>query len=309
MTVAAPNSFPLGYFYIISKMNGLALDIDKSEPVKAGSKIVTAEKIEDRVTRDSQLWIHQNGFLTNKMSGLVLDVGKSKSFMAIFSGEEHVYVDNMKHEEQASDQRFGYDSEHGYIYVILEPQEVVDIRKKKDGVGATIMIYHRSEKPEEGLNQLWDFQLADPPRILDSSDDEEDDDKCNRLRSWFGNWGGWGRSDKDAVLKEKELKAAHEKVYEKKKSHLSYEVIAGAVAVQAVQMYMEQKEADGEDIYFKGAKQAIAGYAAKEMVKMFMERGTDDDDEDDDEEQKEKKKSVLQNMAVSAAQNYFDMKK
>lgn len=72
---------------------------------------------------------------------------------------------------------------------------------------------------------------------------------------------------------------------------------------------MEQKEADGEDIYFKGAKQAIAGYAAKEMVKMFMERGTDDDDEDDDEEQKEKKKSVLQNMAVSAAQNYFDMKK
>lgn len=34
MTVSTPNSFPLGYFYIISKMNGLALDIDKSEPVK-----------------------------------------------------------------------------------------------------------------------------------------------------------------------------------------------------------------------------------------------------------------------------------
>lgn len=74
-------------------------------------------------------------------------------------------------------------------------------------------------------------------------------------------------------------------------------------------MYMDQKEEAGEDVHFKGAKQAIAGFAAAEMVKMFMERGTDDDDEDEDEEQKEKKKSVLQNMAVSAAQNYFDMKK
>lgn len=82
------------------------------------------------------------------------------------------------------------------------------------------MIYHQAKSPETGLNQLWTFELADPPRILDSSDDEEDDDKCNRLRSWFGNWGGWGKSDKETVLKEKELKAAHEKVYEKKKSHL-----------------------------------------------------------------------------------------
>lgn len=34
MTVSTPDTFPLGYFYILSKMNGLALDIDKSEPVK-----------------------------------------------------------------------------------------------------------------------------------------------------------------------------------------------------------------------------------------------------------------------------------
>lgn len=83
------------------------------------------------------------------------------------------------------------------------------------------MLYPKSEKPlEEGTNQLWEFQLADPPRILDSSDDEEDDHKCARLRSWFGNWGGWGSDDKDEVLKEKELKEAHKKVYEKNKSHL-----------------------------------------------------------------------------------------
>lgn len=31
MTVT--DSFPLGYFYIVSKFNGLVLDIDKTEPI------------------------------------------------------------------------------------------------------------------------------------------------------------------------------------------------------------------------------------------------------------------------------------
>jgi hypothetical protein len=31
--------------------------------------------------RDSQLWIHQNGFLTNKSTGLVLDINKAESFI------------------------------------------------------------------------------------------------------------------------------------------------------------------------------------------------------------------------------------
>jgi hypothetical protein len=69
---------------------------------------------------------------------------------------------------------------------------------------------------------------------------------------------------------------------------------------------MQQQEEQGESVHFKGAKEAIAAYAAKEMVKMFTERGTDDDDEDDNEEQKEKKQSMLQGMATSAALNYFD---
>jgi hypothetical protein len=85
-------------------------------------------------------------------------------------------------------------------------------------------------------------------------------------------------------------------------------VIAGAVAFEAVKIYMDKKEAEGEDVHFKTAKEAVAAYAAKEMVKMFMERGTDDDDENDDEEQKAKKQSMLQKMAQSAALNYFETK-
>jgi hypothetical protein len=84
------------------------------------------------------------------------------------------------------------------------------------------MIYDKNEKIEEGINQLWDLQLADPPKVIDSSDDEEDDNKRARLSAWFGNWWGWGDHDKNDVLQEKELQKAHVKVYEKKKNHLRY---------------------------------------------------------------------------------------
>ncbi|KAI8997689.1 hypothetical protein BDB01DRAFT_771987 [Pilobolus umbonatus] len=319
------NGFPVGYFYIVSKLNGLALDIDTTEPIAAGSMLITAPIKEEKPARDTQLWIHQNGkcyglsiylhilichvgFLTNKHCGLVMDIGRSKKFFALFTGEQHLYVDVMKHEERALDQRFGYSPELGYIYTLCEPNDVLDIRKRIAEAGATIMIHEKNEDTATSQNQFWTFRAADPHKKLDSSDDDEDDDKRARLRAWFGNWWGWGKDDENDLLNEKELNQAHKKVYETNKSHLSYEVIAGAVAVQAVQMYIQRQEEMGEDVHFKGAKQAIAAYAAKEMVKMFLERGTDDDDDDDDDDVKEKKQNLLQNMATSAATNYFESK-
>ncbi|ORE07943.1 hypothetical protein BCV72DRAFT_261795 [Rhizopus microsporus var. microsporus] len=298
------STFPIGYFYIISKLNGMALDIDTSKPVGSGSKVVTAPKKEQKPERDTQLWIHQDGFLTNKFTGLVLDIGKAKTFKAIFTGEEALFVDEMKTEENANDQRFGFSN--GYLYPLSEPNNVVDIRKSNAEAGADIIIHVKKE--EDAFNQLWELELADPPKVLDSSDDEEDDSKRARLRAWFGNWLGWKDHDKTRLLKEDELQKAHDKVYKKKKSKLPYEIIAGAVAVEAVKHYIAKQEENGEDVRFKGAKEAIAGFAAAEMVKIFMERGTDDDDEDDDEERKQKKQTLLQNMAISAASNYYDTK-
>ncbi|KAG1445616.1 hypothetical protein G6F56_009851 [Rhizopus delemar] len=203
------DTFPIGYFYIISKLNGMALDIDANQAIESGSKVVTAVKKEDKPERDTQLWIHQDGFLTNKFSGLVLDIGKAKTFKAIFTGEEAVYVDKMKEEENANDQRFGYTNE--YLHVLSDPTQVVDIKKSNAEAGADIMIYERKENVEDGINQLWDLQLADPPKVFDSSDDEEDDSKRARLNAWFGSWFGWGHENKQKMLQEEELHKAHEK--------------------------------------------------------------------------------------------------
>jgi hypothetical protein len=100
------------------------------------------------------------------------------------------------------------------------PTRVVDIRKKEDKEGAILMIYDRAESPEEALNQLWQLELADPPKVIDSSDEEEDDSKSARLSAWFGSWFGHGDKKRE-VLNEDALQTAHKQVYEKKKHHLA----------------------------------------------------------------------------------------
>ncbi|KAI8342730.1 hypothetical protein BC941DRAFT_413683 [Chlamydoabsidia padenii] len=294
--------FPLGYFYIISQLNGLVLDVAEVESAGPGSKIITAEKKPKSPERDSQLWMHQDGFLTNKETGLVLDVDKAGTFKAIFTGEEHLFLDNMKEADDAHDQRFGYDGH--YIYTLSDSNVVVDIRKSEMEAGARVIVYKRKEG-EENVNQGWSLELGDPPKVVDP--EEEEDGKGERLQAWFGNWFGWGDKKKD-VLKEEELDAAHTKVYKEKKSHASHQLLAGAVAYQAVKIWEKNQEEKGEDVSHGTLKKIIASIAAAELVKVIEERGGQDDDEDDDDDKKEAKKGMMESMATSAAMNLIESK-
>ncbi|CAO3596354.1 unnamed protein product [Absidia cylindrospora] len=294
--------FPIGYFYIISQQNGLVLDVLEGENGQDGSSIVTAEKKPKSPERDSQLWMHQNGFLTNKAVGLVLDVGKAGTFKAIFTGEERLFLDQMKEADDAHDQRFGFDGQ--YIYTLNDPEVVVDIRKSDAEAGARVIVYKRKEG-EENLNQRWNIELGDPPKVVDP--EEEEDGKGERLQAWFGNWFGWGDKKKD-VLEEKELDDAHNKVYKEKKSHASHQLLAGAVAYQAVKIWEKRQEEKGEEVSHGTLKKVVASIAAAEMVKLFEERGSQDDDEDDDDDKKQEKKGLMQTMATSAAMNLIESK-
>ncbi|KAL7308905.1 hypothetical protein PS15m_011045 [Mucor circinelloides] len=302
MTVLENSAFPLGYFYIVSKMNDLVLDI-RGDPEKAtiSSKVVMATKKPVSPERDGQLWIHQNGFLTNKLTGLVLDINKAESFIAIFTKECRLYLDKMKEQEAANDQRFGYDAEAGYIYALSDPDLVVDIRHEDINEDARVMIYKK--KPlEEAKNQLWTIELADPPRKIDSDDEDEDDGKRERMKAWFGNWKGWGHKKRE-VLSEKELEEANKKVYKEKKPKASYELIAAAAAYEAVNVWEQKQKEDGKDVQHATAKKFIASYAAKELVKLLQERGSEGEIEHN-----EHKRDLITNMTMSAATNYFDSK-
>ncbi|CDH57460.1 hypothetical protein RO3G_12634 [Lichtheimia corymbifera JMRC:FSU:9682] len=312
MTVTQ-SDFPIGYFYIISKMHGLVLDIRGDvETAAPGTKIVMAEKKPESPERDSQLWIHQRGFLTNKATGLVLDINTAQSFIAIFTGEKRLYLDTMKEEDVASDQRFGYERDTGFIYSLANPDTVIDIRHENPNVDARLMMYKRKllvpaeGKPGPTKNQLWELELSDPPREVDSDDEDEDDSKRARFRAWFGNWTGWSHNKRE-MLNEEHLTEAHKKVYEdeekKKKSTLSYELIAGAVAFQAVRMWEKKQEEEGKDTDHKMSKELIASFAASELVKLLASRGEDADDE---EGKSSAKKRILTKMAIVAATNYFE---
>ncbi|KAI8060842.1 hypothetical protein BC940DRAFT_311232 [Gongronella butleri] len=295
-------TFPIGYFYIISRLNGLVLDIaeDKHEQKPF---ILTAEKKTAHSERDSQLWIHQDGFLTNKSSGLVLDVDKAGTFKAIFTAEQRLFLDHMKEEDEAHDQRFGYDGK--CIYTLSDANLVVDIRKASEEAGARVMVYKRKEE-EDAPNQMFQFELADPPKVVVESQEEENS-KHERLQAWFGNWFGWG-DKKKVVLEEKELTDAHEKVYKEKKSHMSHQLLAGAVAYEAFKVWEKSQEAKGEKVEHATVKKMVAGIAAAEIVKLIEERRGQDEDDDDDEDKKNEKRGMLEGMATSAAMNLIESK-
>lgn len=127
------------------------------------------------------------------------------------------------------------------------------------------MVYKRKENLAEALNQLWTIELGDPPRPVDSEDEEEDDSKRARFRAWFGSWFGWG-DNKRELLKEEDLQQAHKKVYkEKKKAKFSYELLAGAAAFEAVRAWEKKKEEEGEEVHHSLTKEVIAGLAAAEV--------------------------------------------
>ncbi|KAI9498238.1 hypothetical protein BDB00DRAFT_801725 [Zychaea mexicana] len=313
MTIS--NNFPIGYFYIVSRLNGLVVDVQDPENAKVGSHIVMATKKPESPERDSQLFIHQNGFLTNKLTGHVLDIDRSGTFMAIFTGEEHLFLDGMKEADDAEDQRFAYDIEHGFIYSLADPKTVFDIKGSKEEESGRVMVYKRKEDLSEATNQLWTLELSDPPRPADEDDSSDEEDSTSaRVSAWFGSWSGWKKSRKDEALNERDLERAAEKVEKKKKkkSHMSYNLMAGAAAFAAVKAWENKQEEDGQPMEHAMAKKLIATFAAAEITKLIQERGSDSDDEDEDEEKKEekqkKKSGLMEKMAKAAAMNYFEKK-
>ncbi|KAL0073486.1 carbohydrate-binding module family 13 protein [Phycomyces blakesleeanus] len=305
---AGESAFPIGYFFIISKLNNLVIDVENPTEAGPGARIIMKERQAKSPERDSQLWIHQNGFLTNKMTGLVLDINRSPSFMAIFNGENHLYLDQMKEEDTAHDQRFAFEEETGFIYSLHNENIVFDIRKAEVAEGGRVIVYKRKGISEDSskkpLHQYWSVELGDPPKI-DEDDEEEDESKRARLRSWFGNWSGWDKR-KNGMLVEHDLEEAHEKVYTEKKASLSHELLAGAAAFAAVHAWEKRQEEAGEEVHHSMTKKLLASLAAAEMVKLYEERGIEE--EDDDEEKKIEKKNILQRMSASAAQNLFEAK-
>lgn len=97
----------------------------------------------------------QDGFIINKHSNKVLDVrgGPLKENAPIIQYDRKLVVD-------AQNQRFGYNSREGHIYVLADPHMVLDIRGGETSDGTRVILYRKKLSFEDNLNQLWDLVPA-----------------------------------------------------------------------------------------------------------------------------------------------------
>ncbi|ORY93194.1 ricin B lectin domain-containing protein [Syncephalastrum racemosum] len=97
---------------------------------------------------DNQLWSYDDGFLTNKKSGMVLDIRGGD----LKADKEIVQYDRKL--TQTLNQRFGY--RDGYIYMRADPRLVLDIKGDDTEKGAKVILYQR--KSEDNDNQQWEIE-------------------------------------------------------------------------------------------------------------------------------------------------------
>ncbi|KAI9274583.1 ricin B lectin domain-containing protein [Phascolomyces articulosus] len=142
--------FPVeGYFYIKSQTSNLVLDIDDGKTDPGANLIVYSQKDHDAEDNDNQLWRYDDGFLTNKKSGLVLDVsgGDLKADKDIVQyGRKLTMTGN---------QRFGL--RDGFIYARADPRLVLDIKGGESSEGTQVLLYKRKENDND--NQQWTIEL------------------------------------------------------------------------------------------------------------------------------------------------------
>ncbi|KAI8337940.1 ricin B lectin domain-containing protein [Chlamydoabsidia padenii] len=133
--------FPEGYFYIQSRASLKVVDVDGAS-LKDDATIL--------------LWTpkHNNGFLINKHSGKVVDIrgGPIVEGARIIQYSQKLVAD-------AQNQRWGYNSKEGYIYVLSDPRFVLDVRGMEDG--SRLVLHHKKYALDPtNQTQLWDLVPA-----------------------------------------------------------------------------------------------------------------------------------------------------
>ncbi|CEP19562.1 hypothetical protein [Parasitella parasitica] len=159
--------FPQGYFYILSRKHGFAIDvfdgqtkvmyhflrrkqelsIDTPFPhctQDDANIIVWPQKFQDS---DNQLWSYDKGKLINKKSGHAMDIRSSA-----FKSDKAIVQKKIKPNKQS--QEWVY--ENGFICSKEYPSLVLDIRGDSAKGGAQVLLYKRKET--DNLNQLWQFE-------------------------------------------------------------------------------------------------------------------------------------------------------
>ncbi|KAI8064664.1 ricin B lectin domain-containing protein [Gongronella butleri] len=137
--------FPDGYFYIISKANGRAVDVDGASQKDGATVLLWPQK--HNTDRDNQLWFSEDGFLVNKSSQKVLDIrgGNVEESAKIIQFRRKVIT-------EALNQRWGYSD--GVVYCLADPKFVLSVRSNDDGT-PLILTRKKFQFDQQHEHQQW----------------------------------------------------------------------------------------------------------------------------------------------------------
>ncbi|KAI9267080.1 hypothetical protein EDC94DRAFT_692320 [Helicostylum pulchrum] len=137
--------FPDGYFFIKNQKHGLVITVLETDKLAAA---VLATSL-DSVNYNRQLWKHDNGFLFNKASNLVLDVRGG----CIVNGSE--ICQYKQKQDGFENQQWGLSVE-GYIHAKTEKKVVLAISGTMKN---SLSLYLANKKTPDHEEQRWNFVL------------------------------------------------------------------------------------------------------------------------------------------------------
>ncbi|CAO3666681.1 unnamed protein product [Rhizopus stolonifer] len=152
--------FPQGFFFIRCKAKAFSLDVNNGGMINDTHIIIWPQKMVDSI---NQLWMHEEGFLINKKSGLVLDIRGGIE-------RDKVIIQYARKPGLAHNQRWKY--ENGYIFIASNPNLVLDIKGGEYKNGSTVFLNVRNThsqtqqfliQPFENEKSKQELALLRPP--------------------------------------------------------------------------------------------------------------------------------------------------
>ncbi|KAG2202319.1 hypothetical protein INT47_010767 [Mucor saturninus] len=239
------------------------MDVNNGSMLNDATIIIWPQKMIDSI---NQLWMHEEGFLINKKSGLVLDIRGGTI------EREKVIIQYARKPGLAHNQRWSY--RDGYISSTSAPHLVLDIRGGDYKNGNTVFL---NSKNIHSQTQQW---------IIQPFQNEKSNAELALLRP-----SPLQRTS--AFPRQEELYDCYRMVYLESGTTVTVEQLAGAAAFKGMRDFVQQIKKDGPIIADEKSRRALTEHVQNEVVHLLSQKQVHGD------------LNMLVNAAVSVAESYF----
>ncbi|KAI8881261.1 carbohydrate-binding module family 13 protein [Backusella circina FSU 941] len=236
------DDFPSGFFFIRCKAKQMALDVHGGSMVNDSNIIIWPQKLVDSI---NQLWMHEEGFLINKKSGLVIDIRGGIE-------RDKLIIQYARKPGLATNQRWKY--QDGFIFPAASPNLVLDIKNGEYKNGNNVFLNAKSLS-----SQSQQF-------IIQPFENEKSKAELALLRpSPLQRSSTFPRND--------ELYDCYRKVYLEPGTSVTADELAGAAVFKGIKDYVDQARLSSPMIVANDeSRSQVIELAKKEVIRVLTEK-------------------------------------